>query len=292
MTEQPTTNDPADPAPADGAVVVTQHRDHRFPARGRRIPVRLDDTELAAIELAAGRAGLTPTGYVGAVALAAARGTVPPAPSQTRQALAELMAARTQLRRFETNVNQAVAALNATGESPEWLAQAVELTARAVRRVDEAAAVLMRRRGEPAVIGKICPRGRRVGGLIRYLYATGPAQQEGRRRRNPPLDPRRVGGFDDPAELEVDDRGASQEVIRRGSGWPKQVARKHRGPSVLPAGSRKCQGTRGPARWRTRNLPGGGHPICPSAATGLRQFVCAHLLNGRRHGGVWAAPGR
>jgi hypothetical protein len=52
------------------------------------------------------------------------------------------------------------------------------------------------------VIGKICPRGKRVGGLIRYLYATGPAQQEGRRRRNPHLDPRLVGGFDDPVELE------------------------------------------------------------------------------------------
>jgi len=26
------------------------------------------------------------------------------------------------------------------------------------------------------VIGKICLRGKRVGGLIRYLYATGPAQ--------------------------------------------------------------------------------------------------------------------
>ena len=73
------------------------------------------------------------------MALAAARGTVPPAPSQTRQALAELMAARTQLRRFGTNVNQAVAALHTTGESPEWLAPAVEVTARAVRRVDEAA---------------------------------------------------------------------------------------------------------------------------------------------------------
>ena len=147
MTEQQDPDDPADTAHEDGAVVVTRHRDHRFPAWGRRITVRLDDDELAAIELAAGRAGLTPTGYVGAVALAAARGTVPPAPSQTRQALAELMAARTQMRRFGTNVNQAVAALNATGESPEWLAQAVEVTGRVVRRVDEAAAVLMRRRG-------------------------------------------------------------------------------------------------------------------------------------------------
>jgi ABC-type transporter Mla subunit MlaD len=147
VTEQPTTPDPTDTAPEPGAVVLTRHRDHRFSARGRRITVRLDDDELAAIELAAGRAGLTPTGYVGAVALAAARGTVPPAPSQSQQALAELMAARTQLRRFGTNVNQAVAALHATGEAPEWLAQAVEVTARAVRRVDEAAAALMRRRG-------------------------------------------------------------------------------------------------------------------------------------------------
>ena len=62
--------------------------------------MRLDEEELAAIELAAGRAGLTPTGYVGAAAIAAARGTVPPVPSQTQQALAELMAARAQVRRL------------------------------------------------------------------------------------------------------------------------------------------------------------------------------------------------
>jgi len=77
--------------------------------------VRLADEELAVIELAAGRAGLTPTGYVGAVALAAAGGTVPPVPSQSRQALGELMAARAQVRRFGGNVNQAVAALHSTG---------------------------------------------------------------------------------------------------------------------------------------------------------------------------------
>ena len=52
------------------------------------------------------------------------------------------------------------------------------------------------------MIGKICPRGQRVGGLLRYLYATGPAQQEGRGRRNPHVDPRVVGGFDEPGELE------------------------------------------------------------------------------------------
>jgi len=127
-------------------VVSLRHRDHRFPGRGRRITVRLADEELAAIELAAGRAGLTPTGYVGAVALAAAEGTVPPVPSQSRQALLELAAARAAVRRFGGNVNQAVAALNSTGEAPEWLGQAVQLTARAVARVDAAAELLMRRR--------------------------------------------------------------------------------------------------------------------------------------------------
>ncbi len=103
-------------------------------------------SSFAAIELAAGRAGLTTAGYVGAVAIAAARGTVPLVPSQTQLALAELMAARAQVRRFGGNVNQAVAALHATGEAPEWLASAVALTARAVRRVDEASELLMRRR--------------------------------------------------------------------------------------------------------------------------------------------------
>ena len=100
--------------------------------------VRFGEEEFAAIELAAGRAGLTPTGYVGAVALAA---------SQSREALTELTAARAQVRRFGGNVNQAVAALNSTGETPQWLAQAVELTSPGgVRRVDAAAEALMRRR--------------------------------------------------------------------------------------------------------------------------------------------------
>ena len=139
---------PPQAAPEGAAVVVTRHREHRFPGRRRPVQVRFGEEEFAAIELAAGRAGLTPTGYVGAVALAAARGTVPPAQSQSREALTELMAARAQVRRFGGNVNQAVAALNSTGETPQWLAQAVELTSRAVRQVDAAAEQMMRRRPE------------------------------------------------------------------------------------------------------------------------------------------------
>jgi hypothetical protein len=137
---------PAGEVDEPGAVVVGgRHRDHRFPGRGRRITVRLAEEEFAAIESAAGRAGLTPTGYLGAVGLAAARGTAAPASSQVREVLAELMAARAQVRRFGGNVNQGVAALNSTGAPPEWLRQAVELASRAVARVDDAAEALMRR---------------------------------------------------------------------------------------------------------------------------------------------------
>jgi len=61
------------------------------------------------------------------------------------------------------------------------------------------------------VIGKVAPRGKRVAGLIRYLYATGPAQQEGRGRRNPHTDPRVVAGFDEPELLEP---GVSEKGLR------------------------------------------------------------------------------
>ncbi len=61
------------------------------------------------------------------------------------------------------------------------------------------------------MIGKVAPRGKRVGGLIRYLYATGPAQQEGRGRRNPHTDPRVIAGFDEPDQLEP---GVSEKGLR------------------------------------------------------------------------------
>jgi hemoglobin-like flavoprotein len=55
------------------------------------------------------------------------------------------MAARAQVRRFGSNVNQAVRALNTTGEAPEALARALVVTARAIEQLDQAAAVLVRR---------------------------------------------------------------------------------------------------------------------------------------------------
>ena len=137
-----------DAAGEAGALVVgVRDREHRFPGRGRRVTVRLGEEEHAEIVLEAARAGLTTAGFVGAVAVAAASGMAPPVVSESRLAVGELMAARLQLRRFGVNVNQAVAAVNASGGVvPEWLGQAVGLASRAVLRVDEAAEVLMRRR--------------------------------------------------------------------------------------------------------------------------------------------------
>jgi len=57
------------------------------------------------------------------------------------------MAARTQVRRFAVNVNQAVAALHSGAGVPPWLQAAVEGSTRAVRSVDAAAATVARRLG-------------------------------------------------------------------------------------------------------------------------------------------------
>jgi hypothetical protein len=106
--------------------------------------LRYDECEYAAVCTAARKVGLTPTGYAAQVALAAATDEPLPTPDPLRDALTELMAARMQVRRFGVNVNQAVRELNATGQAPEWLDRAVELTRRAVVRLDEAAASITR----------------------------------------------------------------------------------------------------------------------------------------------------
>lgn len=120
-------------------------RVHHVPGRPRQIKLRYSEVELADVAAAARRAGLTPSGFAAEAALAAARGTQPPSSEPWREALTEVMAARAQVRRFGANVNQAVRALNATGESPQWLARAVALAARAVADLDEAAGHLARR---------------------------------------------------------------------------------------------------------------------------------------------------
>jgi len=126
---------------------VAQHRGHRFPGRRNAIKVLYDDPEAAAVRAAAQLAGLTASGYVAAAGLHLA-GTGPaPVQGAERAVLAELLAARSALRRYGVNLNQAVAALNSGAGAPVWLHQAVHGCAAAAGRIDEVTVTLTRRLG-------------------------------------------------------------------------------------------------------------------------------------------------
>jgi len=87
---------------------AARHRQHRFPGRDKVVKVRYDADEHAAVASAAGQAGLTTAGFVASAALAAATDSPPPTQAPLRELLSELLAARTALRRYAVNVNQAV----------------------------------------------------------------------------------------------------------------------------------------------------------------------------------------
>ena len=94
-------------------------------------------------------AGLTPAGFATEAALAAARGEGMPEHRALRALLVELMAARTQVRRYGLNVNRAVAQFQATGEAPGWLERAAAGADRGVVQLDaatDAVAGVLRRR--------------------------------------------------------------------------------------------------------------------------------------------------
>lgn len=139
-----------DVATAERATVPVRGADrrHRSPGREFRVNLRFDAGEHHDVVIAAVRAGLTSTGFCADAALAAARGIAAPGGLMrgvgvTRQELAglqrELFAARTAVIRTGTNLNQAVAVLNATGVAPVWLDHAV---ARCDRWLDQLDAVV------------------------------------------------------------------------------------------------------------------------------------------------------
>ena len=111
-----------------------------------RVNARFNDAELAEVEAAAAAVGMTPTGFLAEAALAAARGTPPASLDPVREGLAQLQAelfdVRVAVGRVGTNLNQAVAAFNATGQAPEWLARAVALCERRMTRVDAVIALV------------------------------------------------------------------------------------------------------------------------------------------------------
>jgi hypothetical protein len=108
-----------------------------------RLNARFTEQERAEIEVAAAAIGMTATGFAADAALLAARGTpmTLDATAAQRETFArlqrQLFEARTAVNRFGNNVNQAVAALHATGQPPiEALAHATALCTRAVRNLD------------------------------------------------------------------------------------------------------------------------------------------------------------
>ncbi|MGH3220784.1 MAG: hypothetical protein ACRDPY_19155 [Streptosporangiaceae bacterium] len=112
--------------------------------RPRLVKFFLTEEELAELDEAAGRAGQARGAFAAEAALAAAQGRSPRAGSPAREALVELMTAAGLVRRAGTNLNQAVAKLNATGQRGEDLIPAAQFCVRVIHRLDETAEQLRR----------------------------------------------------------------------------------------------------------------------------------------------------
>ena len=118
---------------------MQRRRSRQGTARPRTVQFSLSEEEFAELSEAAARSGLARGAFAAEAALATARGSEARVWSPLRAALAELMAAAGLARRVGTNLNQAVARLNTTGERGEDLAPAAEFCTRVIRRLDEAA---------------------------------------------------------------------------------------------------------------------------------------------------------
>lgn len=122
-------------------------------ARPHRLNLRLSQNERSAIRAAARKLKLAPAAFAAEAAVAAARGesdgeTAPAHSAHTE--LDELIAARVELSRVGTNLNQIAHKLNADVHvRPEILHAALGEVVGAVRRVDSATAALHRENPEP-----------------------------------------------------------------------------------------------------------------------------------------------
>lgn len=120
---------------------------HQGTRKNHRITISLAPEEHRELKSAARECHLTVAAFVADRALAAARhqASAVAAAGPLREALEDLMRIGTQLHRAGTNFNQAVAALNATGQPPENLPHYARYTADVVHRVDEAVTAVRER---------------------------------------------------------------------------------------------------------------------------------------------------
>jgi hypothetical protein len=129
---------------SDGSQTSVSGQGRRRPRqpvpRTRRVEVTLTGEEYTVIEAAARRAGLARGAYVAQAVLAAAANGGPLGDRESlRGALIELMRAAGLVRRTGTNINQAVAKLNATGQPAGNLPGYAADTIRRADHIDEVA---------------------------------------------------------------------------------------------------------------------------------------------------------
>jgi uncharacterized protein (DUF1778 family) len=117
----------------------TQHRRtrHQGTSRTCRIAISVTQAEQEELGQAAHSESLTLSAFVAEKALAAARRTLPQTTAPLREALADLARATAQVQKVGTNLNQAVAALNATGQAPGNLIQYARYATSIVEKIDE-----------------------------------------------------------------------------------------------------------------------------------------------------------
>jgi hypothetical protein len=121
-----------------------RRRSRQAVSRPRVVQFSLTEEEFDEVSRAAERSGLARGAFAAETVLASARGAEARVWSPVREALAELIAAAGLVRRAGTNLNQAVAKLNATGQRGEELLPATRFCVRVIRRLDEAAEQLRR----------------------------------------------------------------------------------------------------------------------------------------------------
>jgi hypothetical protein len=121
-----------------------RRRSRQAVSRPKVVQFSLSEEEFAEVSGAARRLGLARGAYAAEAVLAAARQQDPPTLSPLREALTEVMSAAGLVRRAGTNLNQAVARLNATGEAGADLVPAARFCVRVIRRLDETAEQLRR----------------------------------------------------------------------------------------------------------------------------------------------------
>ena len=122
----------------------TRRRARQVVPRPRVVQFSMTGEEFGGVSEAAERSGLARGAFAAEAVLASARGASAGTCSPVREALVELMSAAGLVRRIGTNLNQAVARLNATGQRGEDLLPAAEFCVRVIRRLDTAAEQLRR----------------------------------------------------------------------------------------------------------------------------------------------------